>query len=60
MAKKKTGLNTDFSISDAAKRLKSNRTKREKALKQINDLDDLNKEINRSNEPDSIRSIFED
>ena len=59
--KQKTGLNTDFSITDAAKRATSRRKMLEQAGNvHSNSTDDLNDELEYGNEPESIKSLFED
>ena len=59
--KQKTGLNTDFSITDAAKRA----TERRKMLEAAgnvtsNSNDDLNDELEYGDEPESIKNLFND
>ena len=59
--KQKTGLNTDFSITDAAKRAAERRKMLEAAGNVTsNPNDDLNDELEYGDEPDSIKKLFED
>jgi hypothetical protein len=56
----RTGLDTDFSITDAYKRIKKHKAKRDQMLRDTNNIDALNDRINNGEEPDSVRRIFED
>jgi len=59
--KQKTGLDTDFSITDAVKRAKTRRSQLEAAGNVTsNPVDDLNSELERMDEPENVRKIFED
>lgn len=60
--KKKTGLSNDSSIFQAHKKIKQHRKLLERAAgnPESNEIDDLNDELERGNEPDSVRTIFED
>ena len=59
--KQKSGLNTDFSITDAAKRAEERRKMLEAAGGMTsNPNDDLNDELEYGDEPDSIKKLFED
>ena len=59
--KQKTGLDTDFSIADAAKRAKTRREQLEAAGNiTSNPVDDLNDELDRGDEDENVRKIFED
>ena len=58
---KKTGLNVDSSIQEAAKRAKTRRSQLEEAGGMVhNEADDLNNELDRMGEDENIRKIFED
>lgn len=62
--RKKTGLDVDSSIMDAAKKVKDNKRKKQNMLDQIsgsttNDLDSINERLNYGSEPESVRKIFE-
>ena len=57
----KTGLNTDFSITDAQKRAETRRSQLEAAGNiTSNPVDDLNDELDRAGESETVRKIFED
>ena len=59
--KKTGGLNTDFSITDAVKRAKTRRQQLEDAGgMSSNPTDDLSEELDRGEESDYVRKIFED
>ena len=59
--KQKTGLNTDFSITDVVKRAAERRKMLEAAGgMDSNPNDDLNDELEYGDEPDSIKKLFED
>jgi hypothetical protein len=51
---------TDFSITDAAKRLKGHKKQLQQVVEssETNEIDDLNNELESMNEPESIRRIF--
>ncbi len=58
--KKKTGLDTDFSITDAVKRAKTRKARLKAMLEETNRIDAVSEELEQGNESDEIRSIFED
>ena len=58
--KKRSGLNTDFSITDAAKRAAERRKMLEAAGGMTsNPNDDLNDELEYGDEPESIKNLFD-
>ena len=59
--KKQGGLDTDFTITDAAKRMKTRKAQLEEAsgYSSPNETDLLNEELEQQNEPESVRNIFE-
>ena len=59
---KQGGLDTDFSITDAVKRIKTRKRQLEEAAGFVapNETDMLNEELEQQNEPESIRRIFEE
>ena len=60
--KQKTGLDTDFSITDAVKRANTRKDQLREAAgyETPNETDMLNEELENANEPIEIRNLFED
>jgi hypothetical protein len=57
----KTGLNTDFTITDVAKRARARRSMLESAGNvSHNATDDLSNELEHAGESEAVRKIFED